>query len=194
MPPLQRAAQLAGSPAALSRRGPAGPARRALPDRLAVQHPPLLPAGLPVGALSPKRNGRYPGVVDDAVLGMDVNGPVLLAADRVERAGQQPAPLAVGLHQRSELASRIVSAVVGLGRKDEDQAELGRWRSRELLTQHRQDLRRPEELILEVHKTLRGSQAAQVRLEAAEFYPGQVQDNAVRGGSQQLNSAVRRAL
>src|SRR5207302_536780 len=43
--------------AALSRRGPAGPARRALPDRLAVQHPPLLPGGLPVGELSTKRNG-----------------------------------------------------------------------------------------------------------------------------------------
>ena len=121
---------------------------------------------------------------------MDVDGPVLLAADRVERAGQQPAPLAVGLHQRSELASRIVSAVVGLGRKDEDQAELGRWRSRELLTQHRQDLGRPEKLILEIHKTLRGSQAAQVRLEDAEFSPGQLTVHAVRDGPHQLQLDV----
>src|SRR5438094_10656403 len=64
MPALQRPAQLAGSPAALSRRGPAGPARRSPVDRLAVQYPPLLSGCLPVGELRGAESANNPAIVD----------------------------------------------------------------------------------------------------------------------------------
>src|SRR2546429_9850733 len=64
MPPLQRPAQLAGGPAALSRRGPAGPPRRSPADRLAVQYPPLLSGCLPVGELRGAESANNPAIVE----------------------------------------------------------------------------------------------------------------------------------
>src|ERR1700674_2558743 len=62
MPALQWPTQLAGSAAALPRCGPAGAVGRSPLDRLAVQHPPLLPGRLAVGELSEsvKRRRQVP--------------------------------------------------------------------------------------------------------------------------------------
>ena len=63
-----------------------------------------------------RRSDRHPGIVDDADLGVDIDRPVRFPTDRVECARQQPALVAVGLNQRSELASGIIAAVLGFRR------------------------------------------------------------------------------
>ena len=76
-------------------------------------------------------------------------------------------------------APGIVGAAVRLGGKDKEQAKAGRRRPVQLLAQHGKDLGRPEELVLQVDKVLRGAQAAQVGLEDSKFSTGKLPVHAV---------------
>src|SRR5258708_40197975 len=99
--------------------------------------------------------------------GGDIDRAGLNPTDCVERACQQPAPVAGGLDQGSHLAAGIVASCVRLSGKDEQQTKVGGGGPGQLLAQDRQDLGRPQTLVLQVNEALGGTQHAQVELEYA---------------------------
>src|SRR5260370_35436136 len=107
-----------------------------------------------------------------------MDGPVLIAPDGVERACQQPAP--VGLDQGYQLAAGIVASCVRVSGKDEQQTKVGGGGPGQLLAQDRQDLGRPQKLVLQVNEALGGTQPAQVGLEDAEAPSETLRYNPVR--------------
>ena len=84
---------------------------------------------------------RQPRVVDDADLGVHVNGIAQLSVARVDRAGEEPAGAVIGLDQLGEHASGVVHAGVRLRGKHEEHAEAGRGGTIELVPQRDGDLR-----------------------------------------------------
>ena len=100
------------------------------------------------------RPDRQPRVVDDPDLGVHVDR--LRNARLVERAREE-ALVDVRGHETRELAARVVVAVVRLDRQHDDETELVRRRTAQLLLEDRQDLGRPQELVLEIDERLRAS-------------------------------------
>src|SRR5439155_1381969 len=78
-----------------------------------------------------------------------------------EEAGRVVAGLLVGIDQDPDLTAAVVGTVVRLRREERDYAEVVAGRPRKLLREHERDLRRPEELALEVHEPLGRAQRAQ---------------------------------
>src|SRR5580704_1378580 len=114
-----------------------------------------------------RRADGEPLVVDDADLGVDVDTR-LLPTWRSHRAEQQSV-LPVRGFENTELAARVVVAIVRPSRQHEHEPELvARW-SQQLFTKQRHDLSTPEELVLEIDQSLGASHRAQVRLEDAEI-------------------------
>ncbi len=97
-----------------------------------------------------RRADREPAVVDDADLGVDVDDVAQLRLARVHGAGEEAVVVAVGLDQRRDLAARDVGAVVRARGQEHDDTEVVGGRMLELVDQDLDDLRRPEELVLEI--------------------------------------------
>ena len=72
----------------------------------------------------------------------------------VERAGENAAGAVVGRDERAQLAARLVGAIVGPGRQDDEQPKVVRGRVAELAHQHLDDFLRPQELVLEIDEPL----------------------------------------
>jgi hypothetical protein len=68
----------------------------------------------------------------------------------------------VRLDEPAELSARVVLAVVRLRREKDQEPEVVVGRSAQLLLEHRDDFRRPEELVLEVDEPLRRAESAEV--------------------------------
>src|ERR1700694_1084670 len=81
MPALQWPTQLAGSAAALPRCGPAGAVGRSPLDRLALQHPPVLPGRLAVGELSDSVKRRQQAPAAGRAAGAIVGKPPAAGSD-----------------------------------------------------------------------------------------------------------------
>ena len=64
-----------------------------------------------------------------------------------------------------DLSAAVVGAVVRPRREDRDHAEVVAWRPAQLLGEHDRELRRPEELALDVHEPFGRPQRAEVALE-----------------------------
>ena len=112
-----------------------------------------------------RRADGQPSVVDDADLRVHVHRISEVPRSRVDRAGKKPRRLVRGVDERGDLTARDVRTVVRpCGEKDENAKVVAR-RVPELVRKHRHDLRRPEELILEVDEPLGRAQGADVRLE-----------------------------
>src|SRR5436309_15649612 len=87
----------------------------------------------------------------------------------IKRAREKAPAVAVGLDQLSERATRVVVAVVRLGRQHGDDPKVVARRRAQLLAQDLVDLTGPEELVLDVDQPLRRAKGADVRLENAEI-------------------------
>ena len=86
----------------------------------------------------------------------------------VDRAGEQPPPVRVGLDELGENATRVVPARVRLRRQDEEHPEVVERRIEKLLAEHTRDLGRPQELVLDIDEALGLLEGAHVRLEDPE--------------------------
>ena len=106
-----------------------------------------------------RRAEGQPRVVDDRDLGVHVNRVEEVARACVQRAGEQAAVVVVCLDQLAEHATCVVAAGVRLRRQDEQEPEIGLGRVSKLVAKDGGDLRRPEELILEVDQPLAPSGA-----------------------------------
>ena len=101
-----------------------------------------------------RRAEREPAVVDDADLRVHVHGIAQVSFARVDRAREEARRLVGGVDERGDLSARDVGAVVrACGQQDED-AEVVARRVLQLVREDRDDLRRPEELVLEVDEAL----------------------------------------
>ena len=87
------------------------------------------------------RADSEPAVVDDAHLCVHIHRGVPILAARVDGAGEQPAGAVVGLHQRPELAPRVVAAAVRLRRQHYEKAKIRRGWPAQLIPEDGQDLR-----------------------------------------------------
>ena len=85
-------------------------------------------------------------------------------SERSVAARNRPAAV-VGAGEHAELAAGVVGAVVRLRRQHDDEPEVGGRADRELVGEDRDDLRRPQELVLDVDQPLRGAQRPNVALE-----------------------------
>src|SRR5207248_8626327 len=111
--------------------------------------------------------------VDDPDLRVHVHGMSRARPSLEERAREEPAVPAVRSLEQGDLAAGVLFAVVGLRRQEHEQAELVRGRIAELRSEDLDDLRRPEELALEVDQRPRRAKCANVALEDLEFATGQ---------------------
>ena len=101
-----------------------------------------------------RRADRQPAVVDDPDLRVDVDRLPVSTVARVERAGQEPPGAGVRIGEHADLAAAVVVAVVGTRRQDGDDAKIVPGRVSQLLGEDLDQLRRPEELALEVDEAL----------------------------------------
>ena len=116
-----------------------------------------------------RRADREPPVVDDADLRVDVDEVAERPRPCVERAGEEALVAVVRVDQRRDRAARDVGAVVRARRQHRDDPEVVARRVAELVHEDRDDLGRPEELVLEVDEALGAPQRPPVRLEHAEL-------------------------
>ena len=113
------------------------------------------------------RADRQPAVVDDADLRVHIDRRRCESPLRPDGvASSRPAPPSASSSRPSW--PRVVSGpLLGL-RGSTQQTEVVASADRELVGEHVDDLRRPQELVLQVDEPLRGAQRAQVGLEDAE--------------------------
>jgi len=135
-----------------------------------------------------RRTDGQPAVVDDPDLRVHVHPPARLAP-LAQRAGEESACAVVGRGEDAELAARVVGAVVRARRQHDDEAERVGRRPAQLVGEDRDDLRRPQELALEVDEPLRAAQGAGVGLEDAEVAARKGVVDALRDGPEELDRA-----
>jgi hypothetical protein len=136
-----------------------------------------------------RRADREPAVVDDPDLRVHVHDAPA-PSTLVERAREEPrhtAAVLVGVHEHADLAARVVAAVVRPCGEEHDDAEVVGGRVAQLVGEHGDDLARPEELALEIHKPLRAAQGPEVALEDRELAAAQRGIDALRHGAHELH-------
>ena len=101
-----------------------------------------------------RRADGEPAVVDDPDLGVDVDRIAELPGSRVDRASEEACGLVGCVNECRDLSARDVGAVVGTRRQEDEQPELVAGWVAQLVGQDRDDLRRPQELVLEVDEPL----------------------------------------
>jgi hypothetical protein len=98
---------------------------------------------------------REPAVVDDPDLRVHVHAVAGVARARSDRRGEEAPLLAVGFSEEGELPAAVVLSGVGLARQHDDDPKLVGRRAPELVGKDVHDLRRPQELVLQVDQLLR---------------------------------------
>src|SRR5204863_396431 len=111
---------------------------------------------------------RQPAGVDDPDLRVDVDRLPRGAVSGVQGAGEESAGAGVGHFEPADLAAGVLVAAVGMRRKNRDDAEVVSRGPAQLLGQDLDELRRPEELALQVDEPLGRPERANVTLEDAE--------------------------
>ena len=112
-----------------------------------------------------RRPDGQPAVVDDPDLGVHVQTIDALAGPGPERGGEQASGPVVGHGQHPELPERVVLPVVRLRRQHDHDPEFVARRVSQLVGEQAGDLRRPQELVLEVDEALGAGDRANVALE-----------------------------
>jgi hypothetical protein len=135
-----------------------------------------------------RRSDGEPTVVDDADLRVHVHRPPTRSR-LIERAREE-APLvsaALGrIDEDSDLPARVVRAVVRMCGQQHDDAEVVARRLAQLAREDRDELRRPEELALEIDEALRRAQRAHVALGDGELSERQSLVYALGHGAHEL--------
>ena len=115
------------------------------------------------------RADREPAVVHDADLGVHVHVVARLLG--LDGQGEQPTP-GVLVAEAAELAERRVLACVGVVGQHDDDPEVVARRPPQLRREDVDDLRRPQELVLQVDEPLRRAEGVQVGAERPEVAVG----------------------
>ena len=109
------------------------------------------------------------------------------ALTALEERARQEAVSAVGIEEHAQLSTGVVVAGVRLGGKHDDQPEQVVGWVAQLVLEHRHDLGRPEELVLEVDEPARGTKRAEVRLEDRELASRQAPIDPLGHGPHELD-------
>src|SRR5947207_2810475 len=129
---------------------------------------------------------RQPAVVDDPDLRVDVDRLPRGAVSGVQGAGEESAGAGVGHFEPANLAAAVLVAAVGMRRKNRDDAEVVSRGPAQLLGQDLDELRRPEELALQVDEPLGRPERANVTLEDAEAASASALVDVLRDGRDEL--------